>query len=394
MSDRASPDFSRNVHCLLGVPFDAIDMDELSRRVHAAAESRTPCMLTTANVNFLVSSRQDESLRHSIIDSDLVVADGMPIVWIAGILGVPVRWRLAGSSLFERLRDAPAEPLSVFFFGGASGIAERASFQLNSEARGLRCVGFLSPGFGPIEEMGSEATIREINATGADFLIVALGTRKGQAWIETNRSRLTIPVVSYLGAVINFAAGMLRRAPVWVQRAGFEWLWRIKEEPALWRRYAQDGLVLLRLVLTRVVPLRMHQLRHRPSAEDLRRARVESRSEDGSCTLRLHGAWCDRNLDPVRAAFAAAAARNEDVTLDLAQVSHVDSAFLGLVLLLSGAQRRCRRSLTVTSARPVVRRTFHYCLVDRLLAAEAGRSAGRAIGLAPAASPDVEVIRR
>jgi len=81
------------------------------------------------------------------------------------------------------------------------------------------------------------------------------GRQKGQAWIEHNRTHITVPIISHLGAVINFVAGKLSRAPVWVQRTGLEWLWRIKEEPSLWRRYASDGLVLLKLLITRVVPM-------------------------------------------------------------------------------------------------------------------------------------------
>ena len=103
--------------------------------------------------------------------------------------------------------------------------------------------------------MSTPAIIDAINASDADFLAVALGAKKGQAWLQQNHARLRIPVRVHLGATINFQAGTLKRAPTLIQRLGLEWLWRIKEEPQLWRRYWNDGLALLGLLITRVFPL-------------------------------------------------------------------------------------------------------------------------------------------
>ena len=86
-----------------------------------------------------------------------------------------------------------------------------------------------------------------MNAARPDFLVVSLGAAKGQAWIMRNLHRLDVPLVSHLGAVVNFVAGEVRRAPRWMQRSGLEWAWRVKEEPALLRRYAGDALRLLPL---------------------------------------------------------------------------------------------------------------------------------------------------
>jgi N-acetylglucosaminyldiphosphoundecaprenol N-acetyl-beta-D-mannosaminyltransferase len=388
------PDFQRQVYCLLGVPIDALDMDALAQRLQASAATRAPCMLTTVNVNFLITSRRDEIIRRSIASSDVVVADGMPLVWIARLLGLPALQRLAGSSLFERLRADAARPISVFFFGGDDGVAERAHARLNGEARGLRGAGFLNPGFGGVEDMSSDETIGRINASGADFVIISLGARKGQAWIERNRSRLTVPIVSYLGAVVNFAAGRLRRAPAWMQRVGLEWLWRIKEEPALWRRYAKDGAALLVLIVTRVLPLAALQAASRFDAGELRRARVDVRAQEGRVALELHGAWRAGNLAALREAFAAAAARHEDVTLDLSRVCRVDSAFVGLVLVLRGVQWQRRRSLSVAAASGAVRRYFRLCGADYLLDAGDSGGAPRAGELPPVAQAGLPAIRR
>ena len=217
------------MHCLLGLPIDAIDLAGAEKRIRAAAAARLPCFMSTPNVNFVIESRSDRAFRNAVLHSDLSVADGMPLVWLARLIGIPLRERVAGASLFEALRGGEGRPLKVYFFGGPAGVAEAAGRRLAREAKGLACVGYESPGFGSVEEMSGEETIRRINASNADLLVVSLGARKGQAWIERNRSRLDVPVVSHLGAVVDFAAGTVRRAPAWMQRAGLEWLWRIKE---------------------------------------------------------------------------------------------------------------------------------------------------------------------
>lgn len=353
------PDFSRNVHCLLGLPFDAIDMGGALRRIRQSAASRSSCFLSTPNLNFLIASQSDSTFRDSVIHSDLSVADGMPLIWMARLLGIPLAERVAGSGLFEALRVDAAQPLLIYFFGAPSGVAEQACMRLNAEAAGLRCVGFECPGFGSVEDMSSAASIDRINASGADFVVVALGARKGQAWIERNRSWISAPVISHLGAVVNFAAGTVSRAPPWMQRTGLEWLWRIKEEPDLWRRYFGDGLMLARLLTTRVLPLAVYLRWRRPRGRDIERASIVTVAlPDGDSILRLRGAWTADNVDPLRAAFAALANADAGIRLDLCDVTYVDSAFIGLVMLLHGHAVRCGRYFAIEGSTERVRRLF------------------------------------
>ncbi len=219
-----SVDFSREVHCLLGLPFDAIDLAGASRRVQLAVTARKPYFLTTPNLTFLIGCLSDEKFRDSVIHSDLSVADGMPLVWISRWLKMPIPERVAGSTLFEMWRNDLSSRMSVFFFGGPDGVAEAACRKLTAEKRGITCAGFESPGFGSLDDMSRQDLIARINASNADFLLVALGAKKGQAWIERNRSHLNVPVISHLGAVVNFVAGSVKRAPVWMQKVGLEWL--------------------------------------------------------------------------------------------------------------------------------------------------------------------------
>jgi N-acetylglucosaminyldiphosphoundecaprenol N-acetyl-beta-D-mannosaminyltransferase len=360
----APPDFERDVHCLLGLPIDAIDLAGAERRIRAAAAARMPCFMSTPNVNFVIESRSDRAFRNAVLHSDLSVADGMPLVWLARLIGIPMHERVAGANLFEALRAGGGRPLRVYFFGGPDGVAEAAGRRLAHEAKGLVCVGYESPGFGSLDEMSGEETIRRINASNADLLVVSLGARKGQAWIERNRARLNVPVISHLGAVLHFAAGTVARAPVWMQKAGLEWLWRIKEQPGLWRRYLGDGLALAKLLVVRVIPyawtVRMHK--RRPPAE----ARIEACEEEHAYTIVLQGAWTRSNIAVLRWCFSQAAQARKDVRLDMRAVSHVDSAFVGLVLLLEGYQQQHGKRLAIASMPRPVQRVMEYCCAEFL----------------------------
>ena len=250
-------DLSRDAYCFLGLPLDAIEMRGVLRRIRAAADCKTPFLVSTINVNFVATAQVNVEFWRSILISDLCPVDGMPIVWLARALGVPIKGRVAGSDIFEALKKEreTLRPLKVFLFGGDEGVATTAAAVLNEKPSGLCCVGAVYPGFGNIEEMSRPELIDQINASQADLIVVALGAAKGQTWLLQNHDRLRVPVRIHLGAVINFTAGKIQRAPVIWRKLGLEWLWRIKEEPSLWRRYAHDGGVLLRLFVTRVLPL-------------------------------------------------------------------------------------------------------------------------------------------
>lgn len=363
-----SDPFARDVHCILGLPFDAIDLAGAVRRIQDAATRREKCFLSTPNLNWLVACQSDVFLRNSVIDSDLSIADGMPLVWVAKCLGIPIRERVAGSAVFESLRSSGTKRIKVFFFGGPDGIANAACRRLNEEnAYGMVCTGYECPGFGSVEEMSSEETIVGINGSGADFVVVALGARKGQAWIERNRTRLSAPVISHLGAVVNFVAGTVRRAPKWTQRSGLEWLWRIKEEPNLLRRYFSDGLAFLGLLLTRVLPYAWFLLARRPSLHALEASAVEVHDEGARIVIRLCGAWTGTNLGPIRDCFGRAARTGKNIRLELAKVSYVDSSFLGLLLLLYGACRQKTQRLELSQPSRAVNRILRYSCAEYLL---------------------------
>lgn len=359
-------DFSREVYCILGLPFDAVTLEQATVRVRDAAARRTPFLLSTANLNFVVAARSDPTFRDSVIHSQLCVADGMPIVWVARLLGLPVRARVSGAGLFERLLVATSSPpLRLFFFGGPPGVAELACQRINGESGGLHCVGFESPGFVAIDAMSGDASLERIRCARPEFLLVSLGAKKGQAWIERNRGRLGVPVVSHLGAVVNFAAGSVQRAPVWMQMTGLEWLWRIGQEPSLWRRYAADAWTFASLFTSGVLPLAWQRWTQRCPPH--REPGVALSRQGGAVTIALSGTLYAAGLGALRHAFTDATTSSARIELDLSGVKGIDAAAIGLLMLLHGHQRDAAQALVLCGESTALRRQFQRHQAEFLL---------------------------
>jgi N-acetylglucosaminyldiphosphoundecaprenol N-acetyl-beta-D-mannosaminyltransferase len=232
------------------------------------------------------------------------------------------------------LQAHAGHPVDSYLFGGPPGAAAQASERINRRGGGVRCVGFDEAGFGSIAAMSTNEQIERINRSGARFVVVALGAAKGQAWIEHNAARLRAPVLSHLGAVVNFAAGTVRRAPRWVQASGFEWLWRVKEEPALWRRYLRDGAAALGVLLTRVLPDAVYGRDARGrTAADLQVVRGPD-----SSLLKLSGDWRAISALPSLQAALAALAQESDrgLQLDLTDMRDIGNSCTALLLSASG----------------------------------------------------------
>jgi N-acetylglucosaminyldiphosphoundecaprenol N-acetyl-beta-D-mannosaminyltransferase len=328
-------DLARDVYCILGLPIDAVELPEAVRRIDAAARG-APFLISTVNVNFLVTSAADAEFRDAVVLSDLCTSDGMPIVWIAWLLGMPIKHRVAGSDIFDTLKGEreTARPLRLFLFGGAEGAAATAATALNGNSGGLHCVGSIYPGYGNIEDMSKDVIINAINDSRADILIVALGAAKGQKWLLRNHHRLRPPIRSHLGAAVNFAAGTVKRSPLILRQLGLEWLWRIKEEPHLWRRYAHDGGVLLRLFVTRVLPLAIAAQWQRLRAQKPQEFQITQAHDDAATTVSLSGDATVRYVHQAISCFRQALASEKQLVIDLSSLRLIDARFFGLFLML------------------------------------------------------------
>lgn len=370
---REVPDnLGRQIYCVLGLPIDAVEMPEVLLRIEAAAASATPLFISTVNVNFLALSETDPKFKDSILRSDLCVLDGMPVVWIARLMGLPIRRRIAGSDLFAALKSRPsAANLRLFLFGGQEGVAAAASRAINQRIDRMRCVGSIYPGFGSVDDMSTGDIIDRINASGANFLVVSLGAQKGQRWLLRNHNRLRAPIRANLGAVLNFEAGTVKRAPRGIAKLGLEWLWRIKEEPRLWRRYWHDGRMLLRLLLTRAVPLALAARWQRlPFAGSDQGLQVDKAESDTAVTLHLAGDATAPSLAPAISEFRAALNGQKQLLIDLSAIRRADSRFFGLLLMLRKQLEGSGRHLILTGISPRIARLLRRNGVTFLLSHE------------------------
>jgi N-acetylglucosaminyldiphosphoundecaprenol N-acetyl-beta-D-mannosaminyltransferase len=364
-------DLSRDVYGVLGVPIDAVDLSAVVQRIGAAMRQDAPFLISTPNLNFLVSSQTDPEFRESLLQSDLCPVDGVPIVWISRLLGIPIQMRVAGSDIFDRLKLEQPSSVEVFLFGGPEGVAETCSAVLNSQSGGVVCVGTLYPGFGSVENMSTDAIIDAINASDARFLVASLGAQKGQSWLHKNHHRLRIPVRSHLGAAINFQAGLLKRAPLFVRRFGFEWLWRIKEEPYLWRRYLQDGLSLLKLMMTSVLPLALGAFWRGVFAAD--ETALEVSFEVGQLrTVKLAGHAVERHVASAISVFREAINKSHQLTVDVSRLEAIDPRFLGLLLVVRKQMTARGGRLQIVGASSRLRRGFRLNRFEFLLNSGSG----------------------
>ncbi len=218
---------------------------DLARHVSAAWSDGEGGAIVTANVDIVRAATRDPALAALIARSEVVVADGMPVVWAGRIAGAKVPERVTGSSLVFTLSEAAARAgRSIYLLGGNPGVPEAAARALTARYPGLRVAGTDSPPFG--FETDPDLTERAVAACAAanpDLVLVGLGFPKQERLIELLRDRLPDTWFLGCGAGIPMAAGEFRRAPGLVQRAGGEWLHRLALEPRrLARRYLRDDL--------------------------------------------------------------------------------------------------------------------------------------------------------
>jgi N-acetylglucosaminyldiphosphoundecaprenol N-acetyl-beta-D-mannosaminyltransferase len=358
-------DLSRPVYGVMGIPVEAVDFATVIASIKKASGTNRPFLISTPNVNFLISSRVDASFRETLLQSELCPVDGAPIVLIARMLGVPITARIAGSDTFEMLKqDMSGTLLNVFLFGGTDEAGEKLCKLLNA-GTGLRCVGRLNPGFGSVEELSKDHIIDQINASSADLLAVFLSSEKAQKWLLNNHARLTVPVRFDFGGTINFQAGLVRRAPLRLRQLGLEWLWRIKEEPYLWRRYWADGRQLAIIFLSAVLPLALEQLLRRFKKGTV--LRIEQQAGTDIVLMRMSGDAVAPYVPEAIEAFRQACALEQSIVVDLADVGFIDARFFGLFLMARKTLSRSALTIRFTRISPTIERLFLLNGFDYLL---------------------------
>jgi N-acetylglucosaminyldiphosphoundecaprenol N-acetyl-beta-D-mannosaminyltransferase len=237
---------------LLGCAIDPVDMDTAVATIDAAIAGGGFCRHADVNASKIVALQTDAAMRASIENAELVVADGQSVVWASRLLGQPLPARVAGIDLMNRLIElAEQRGYSIYILGARQEILEEAVERLHEAHPALRIAGYRNGYFDESEEY---AVAREIRDADADILFVAISSPRKEYFLARHGPDLGIPYVMGVGGSIDVVSGHVRRAPLWIQRGGFEWAFRLVQEPRrLFRRYLVTNAHFLALVFRHLI---------------------------------------------------------------------------------------------------------------------------------------------
>lgn len=237
---------------ICGIKIDNLSMEEVLFQIAVLIERNEPQFIVTPNVDHIVKLQKDEDFRKVYDAAALILADGVPLLWASKFLGNPLREKISGSDLFPAVACFSAQKgYKLFFLGGREGAADIARDVLVQEFPGLNVVGTYCPSFGfEHDDDENRKIIDKIRTVKPNILFVGLGAPKQEKWISKYYKELDVPVSIGIGVTFEFISGIVRRAPVWMQKSGLEWFWRLLMEPKkLWKRYLIDDALFFWLIL-------------------------------------------------------------------------------------------------------------------------------------------------
>ncbi len=227
---------------VLGVKVDAIQIPDVIRRIeewiasHAASR-----FIAVTGMHGIVEAQHDATFKNILSDADLVVPDGMPLVWFGRIRGYPLKRRVYGPELAESFCRETRSKYRHFFYGGAPGVAEGLAEVLRGEY-GISVAGSYSPPFGPVTDEEDAQIVKLIHKAAPDVIWVGLSTPRQERWMYEHRDSVRVPALIGIGAAFDFLTGRGKQAPSWMREHGLEWSFRLWQEPRrLWRRYLIYG---------------------------------------------------------------------------------------------------------------------------------------------------------
>lgn len=343
---------------VLGIPFHDVTFAQATSWCVRRMRSGRPGYVATANLDFVMQSRRDPELQRILLEADLVVADGAPLVWLSGLFGPKLRERVTGSDLTPMLAEACRDQgLGVFALGAAPGVAKKAMAVLEGRYPGLRVAGWHSPPQADLLEMDHADILKRISAAGPDLLLVAFGAPKQEKWINMHFREWNVPLAMGIGGTLDFLAGEQRRAPRWVQRLGMEWCWRMLTNPRrLLGRYASNLSFLAREAIRLSLLFRPERPGHNaapsPGAEILERGQARLLSFQPLPSRFSVDEFLKRVL-PL--------ADTHSLVLDLGRIARLSSLELGALAVLDKACRARQGRLFLWNVGPKTGRFLAAC---------------------------------
>jgi N-acetylglucosaminyldiphosphoundecaprenol N-acetyl-beta-D-mannosaminyltransferase len=231
-------EWPRKRQSVQGANIDALSWDEALHRIIAAAAVRESRYVCICNVHSVVTAARDPEFRRIVNEADMATPDGAPIAWALRTFGHPGQQRINGPDLMWRyLEQAEQIGQSVFFYGSTVATLEKLRTVLQARFPRLRIAGMHSPPFRRLSSTEDAEEVRMINQSGAHAVFVGLGCPKQEIWMAAHRGTVRAVMIG-VGAAFDYHAGVVKRAPLWWQQHGLEWLYRLASEPRrLFKRY-------------------------------------------------------------------------------------------------------------------------------------------------------------
>lgn len=223
---------------VIGAPIDALSWDLVLDRIYFWAKEMQSRYVCICNVHSVVTAFGDPAFDHVLQGADMATPDGAPIAWMLRRLGNDDQERINGPDLMLRYcEQAALRRESIFLYGSSEETLSRLQEVLRKRFPDLNIAGAISPPFRPLTPAEDEQFVRLINSSGAGTVWVSLGCPKQELWMAAHRGQINAVMIG-VGAAFDYHAGTIKRAPVWMQHHGLEWLYRLASEPRrLWWRY-------------------------------------------------------------------------------------------------------------------------------------------------------------
>jgi len=230
------------VFTVLGVRVNALQIADVVAQMERWISERNGChFIAVTGMHGVTEAQHEPSFKQVLNSADLVVPDGMPLVWLGRRQGYPLKRRVYGPELMQTFCGATSSKYRHFFYGGMPGVSTQLAEILQRDF-GILAVGDYSPPFRTLSKAEDDEIVALIDASEPDVLWIGLSTPKQERWMYEHRQKLRVPVVVGVGAAFDLNTGRVKRAPVWMREHGLEWLFRLAQEPRrLWRRYLIYG---------------------------------------------------------------------------------------------------------------------------------------------------------
>ena len=293
----------------------------------------------------------------------MATADGMPLVWGARLLGVPMEGRVTGADLVPALAQRCAEKsYTMYLLGAAPGVAAQAGAVLQRYNVGLNIVGTFSPPYGSIMDI-DQAILDDIKAAKPDVLLVAFGNPKQEKFIGMYGRELGVPVMIGVGGTLDFIAGITRRAPEWMQKTGLEWIYRLAQEPRrLWKRYIHDLAGFSSFFIQQWWAMRRGRTVETvlPSTDMVQIDNTVILSPQGRLDLNNSQSFAEKAQQAI--------STGRQVIVNMSGLTFIDSAAIGSLVGLTKVARDSGQELYLASVPETIQKTFDLLRLNNFFA--------------------------